>query len=360
MQGLEKLLRPKNVAVVGGGFWCSNVVDECRKLGFKGKICVVHPSRNELVGVSAVRSIDELPFVPDATFIGVNRHATIEIVRTLSTMGAGGAVCFASGFREATAELEDGDTLQDALIEAAGEMPILGPNCYGFINALDGAALWPDQHGLISAQRGVAILTQSSNIALNLTMQARGLPVAYLVTIGNQAQKGLSSLADALLEDERVTAIGLHIEGLDDLSEFVRFARRAREAGKPVVALKIGRSEQARAATISHTASLAGKFRGRKRLVRETVCCRGQKPSRFSGSAETGPRSRNALRQQDCLHVLLRRGSKPCRRFSNRPASFLSSTEYVADPKVTGSSWPEVAVANPLDYHTYIWGDTER
>ncbi|MEL7529097.1 MAG: CoA-binding protein, partial [Pseudomonadota bacterium] len=235
MQGLENLLRPKKIAVVGGGFWCANVVEECRKLGFGGEICVVHPSRDEMGGCPVVRSIDNLPFVPDATFIGVNRHATIEIVRSLSNMGAGGAVCFASGFREAAAELEDGDTLQDALIEAAGEMPFLGPNCYGFINALDGAALWPDQHGLISAKSGVAILTQSSNIALNLTMQARGLPVAYLVTVGNQAQKGLSALADALLEDDRVTAIGLHIEGLDDLSEFVRFARRAQEAGKPVV-----------------------------------------------------------------------------------------------------------------------------
>ncbi len=61
-------------------------------------------------------------------------------------------------------------------------MPILGPNCYGLINGLDGALLWPDQHGMQRIERGVAILTQSSNIAINLTMQTRGVPIAYVVT----------------------------------------------------------------------------------------------------------------------------------------------------------------------------------
>ena len=73
----------------------------------------------------------------------VNRHATVEVVGVLSRMGAGGAVCYASGFLEAG----DGGALQRALVEAAGEMPIIGPNCYGLINFLDGAPLWPDQHG---------------------------------------------------------------------------------------------------------------------------------------------------------------------------------------------------------------------
>lgn len=359
MQGLENLLRPKNVAVVGGGFWCSNVVEECRKLGFEGEICVVHPSRNEMGGSPVVRSIDNLPFVPDATFVGVNRHATIETVRSLSNMGAGGAVCFASGFREAVAELEDGDTLQDALIEAASDMPILGPNCYGFINALDGAALWPDQHGLIGTQSGVAILTQSSNIALNLTMQARGLPVAYLVTVGNQAQKGLSDLADALLEDERVTAIGLHIEGLDDLSKFVRFAHRAHEAGKPVVVLKIGRSEQARAATISHTASLAGSSAGASALFAQLGIVEVKSLTVFLETLKlvhaVGMLSDNTIASMSCSGG---EASLVADSAIDLPVSFpaLSATQIQKLQSLLG---PKVALANPLDYHTYIWGDME-
>ena len=90
-------------------------------------------------------------------------------------------------------ETEDGAALQSALVAAAGDMPIVGPNCYGLINFLDAAPLWPDQHGgrrLGPDERGVAIVTQSSNIAVSLTMQQRGLPLAYVVTAGNQAQLG--------------------------------------------------------------------------------------------------------------------------------------------------------------------------
>ncbi len=120
-------------------------------------------------------------------------------------------------FPQAANELADGNDLQEALVAAAGDMPIVGPNCYGFINMLDGALLWPDQHGMLRVERGVAILTQSSNIACNISMQKRGLPLAYVMTAGNQAQTGLSDIACAVLEDPRVTAVGLHIEGFDSI-----------------------------------------------------------------------------------------------------------------------------------------------
>ena len=166
-------------------------------MGFGGDIWPVHPTRDEVHGRRCFRSVAELPEAPDAAFIGVNRNLTIDIVRALAARGAGGAICYASGFREA----EDGAALEDALIEAAGDMPILGPNCYGVINYLDGALLWPDQHGGARVESGVAIVTQSSNIAINMTMQRRGLPIAYVATAGNQAQTGLSEIAHALLED---------------------------------------------------------------------------------------------------------------------------------------------------------------
>ena len=145
-------------------------------------------------------------------------------------MGAGGAVCFAAGFAETAAEDAEGAELQASLVAAAGGMPILGPNCYGFVNALDGALLWPDQHGCIRVDRGVAIVTQSSNIAINLTMQRRALPLAYVVTCGNQAQTGMADIAAALLEDRRVTAIGLHVEGFADLPAWEALARAAAAA----------------------------------------------------------------------------------------------------------------------------------
>ncbi len=119
---LNRLLRPKSIAVVGGGAWCKQVVLQSRKMGFAGDIWPVHPKRDTIDGLPVFRSIGDLPHPPDATFIGVNREATIDIVADLSAQGAGGAVCFASGFLEAQAEDASGADLQTALLTAAGDM----------------------------------------------------------------------------------------------------------------------------------------------------------------------------------------------------------------------------------------------
>ena len=142
MRDISRLFRPRSIAVIGGGAWCDSVVRRCREMGFDGPIWPVHPTKDAVGGQPTVPRLEDLPAPPDACFIGVNRQATVAAARILSGMGAGGAVCFASGFSEARQELTDGADLQDALLEAAGEMPILGPNCYGFINYLDGALLW--------------------------------------------------------------------------------------------------------------------------------------------------------------------------------------------------------------------------
>jgi acetate---CoA ligase (ADP-forming) len=252
MSGLSRLLRPNSIAVLGSG-WASNVIEQCRKMGFAGPVWPVHPSKSAISGVRAFPSVADLPEAPDAVFVGVNRHATVEVVRALAVKGAGGAICFASGWTEAG---EAG--LQDALVSAAGDMPILGPNCYGMINYLDGALLWPDQHGGRRVDSGVALLSQSSNIVINLTMQARGLPVAYVACLGNAAQVGLADLGAALLADDRVTALGLYIEGIDDAPGFAALAEAARLAGKGIVAIKSGKTEASRSAAASHTAALAG------------------------------------------------------------------------------------------------------
>ena len=225
MNTLDRLLRPKSIAVLGSG-WADNVIEQCHKMGFAGPVWPVHPSRAEIRGLKCYRSLAALPGVPDAVFIGVNRHATVDIVAQLAAMGAGGAICFAAGWTEA------GDAaLQDQLVEAAGMMPILGPNCYGLINYLDGALLWPDQHGGRRVERGVAIVSQSSNIAVNLTMQARALPLAYVACLGNAAAVGLAELGRALLADNRVTALGLYVEGIADAPGLAALAEAARAAG---------------------------------------------------------------------------------------------------------------------------------
>ena len=143
MSGLERLLRPKSIAAVGG-LQASRVVEQCQLMGFEGDIWPVHPTKTEVGGIPAFASVEDLPGSPDATFIGVNRHLTIKVVQSLRAVNAGGAICYASGFLEAD---QTGGELQSALIEAAGNMPVIGPNCYGLINYADGALLWPDQQG---------------------------------------------------------------------------------------------------------------------------------------------------------------------------------------------------------------------
>ncbi|WP_411351766.1 acetate--CoA ligase family protein [Leisingera aquaemixtae] len=356
---LSRLFRPKSIAVIGGGAWCRLVIEQCRKMGFDGAIWPVHPKAEDVAGLPAFKDADSLPEAPDAAFIGVNRFATIEVVRALSARGAGGAVCFASGFLEAAAEDAEGADLQAQLLDAAGDMPFLGPNCYGFINYLDGALLWPDQHGGQRAETGVALVTQSSNIAINLTMQKRGLPLAYVVTAGNQAQSGIAAIGEALLEDTRVTALGLHIEGFGDLRAFEALAARARELGKPIVALKVGKSAEAQAATVSHTASLAGGDAGAGALLSRLGIPRLEDLPSF-------------LETLKLLHVT---GRLPSNRIatiscSGGEASLAADTGHTRNvvfpplnerqkTDLRDALGPMVALANPLDYHTYIWRDSE-
>ncbi|WP_417700239.1 acetate--CoA ligase family protein [Pseudophaeobacter sp.] len=359
MKSLNRLFRPKTIAVVGGGAWCRLVIEQCQKMGFDGVIWPVHPKAEELAGLPVYRDIASLPGAPDATFVGVNRFATIEVVRDLAAREAGGAVCFASGFLEAQAEDAEGADLQVQLLEAAGDMPILGPNCYGFINYLDGALLWPDQHGGKRVETGVALITQSSNIAINLTMQMRGLPIAYVVAAGNQAQSGIAEIGEALLEDDRVTALGLHIEGFGDLRAFEALAAKARALGKPIIALKVGKSAEAQAATISHTASLAGGDAGASALLARLGIPRLEDLPAFLETLKllhvTGPLASNRLASISC---------------SGGEASLAADTAHglpVVFPPLNDSQstnlraalGPMVALANPLDYHTYIWRDTE-
>ncbi|MDG1351859.1 MAG: acetate--CoA ligase family protein [Sulfitobacter sp.] len=357
---LSRLLRPRSIAVIGGGAWCAQIIKQSRRMNFAGKIDVVHPRGEVIEGVQAVKDLAALENGSDAVFVGVNRHATIEVVRRLAEMGAGGAVCFASGFSEAAEEDAAGAGLQASLIEAAGNMPVLGPNCYGFINALDGALLWPDQHGCVAVEKGVAILTQSSNIAINLSMQRRGLPVAYVVACGNMAQTSQAQIALDLLDDPRVTAIGLHIEGFGDLEAWHALAQKARLKEVPLVALKVGRSDQAQKAAVSHTASLAGSDAGASALLARLGIGRVSDLPTFLETLKllhmVGPLDAPTLSSISCS------GGEASLAADTAVGSGLEFPALSADQRADlfSALGPMVALGNPLDYNTYVWRDTEK
>ena len=251
---LKRLLAPRHLAFIGGRSM-ARALQRCAEGGFQGQLWLVNPQHESLEGVPCVRSVSDLPCAPDAVFIATNRELTLACVAELAAKGAGGAICYASGFAETGAA---GQALQDQLLLAAGNMALLGPNCYGLLDYLHSAALWPVAHGGKPVEKGVAVLTQSGNFAYNLSMSDRSLPIAYMASVGNQAQLGVAELMDVLLDEPRVTAIGLHLEGLKNVPGFARAAHKALQKGIPIIALKTGVSQLGAELALSHTSSLAG------------------------------------------------------------------------------------------------------
>ena len=352
---LERLLRPRSIAVVGGGAWCEAVVRCSLGNGFIGPIWPVHPTRGSMADLPVFPNVDALPDAPDACFIGVNRAATIDIVRSLNERNAGGAVCFASGFKEA----EDGRVLQQALLDAAGDMPLLGPNCYGFINNLDGAALWPDVHGLKPSASGVAIIGQSSNVLLNLSMQRRGLPIAYLIASGNQATTSMADIGLDLIEDDRVTAVGLHVEGFGDIRTLEQLASLARQKGKAIVVLKAGRSDAAQQATLSHTASIAGSDAGSGALMARLGMLPAESLTQFLSIL--GLAHVHGRRRFQQIASLSCSGGEASLMADAAEGLTLAFPRLSDDQKTTlrNHLGDAVTLSNPLDYHTDIWRNPE-
>lgn len=353
---LAPLLDPRSLAFVGGAA-AARAIEQCVRMGFDGPMWAVHPTRDEVGGIPTVPTVDDLPGAPDAAFIGVNRAAAVDAVRALADLGTGVVVCHASGFAEHD---DDGAAMQIELVDAAGAMPVIGPNCYGTISMTTGAVLWPDQQGLARCERGIGFVTQSGNIAVNLTMQQRGLDVAQLINLGNQADITIEDAMTALAADSRITGIGLHIEALTDGRAFAAAAAVATDRGIPVVALKTGSSEQGAAIAASHTSSMVGSDVAYDALLDRCGVRRVRSVPEFL----------------DTLHV----GSTLGRLAGNRIVSLSCSggeASLVADraepldldfapfapdhrDRIAATLNEFVAVSNPFDYHTFIWGDRER
>ncbi len=356
MHRLARLLAPASIAVVGGRP-AELAIQQCLALGFEGELWPVHPTRSELAAHATVPSVADLPGSPDAVLVAVNRYETVEVVASLAAIGAGAAVCYASGFAEVGGA---GIGLQADLVAAAGAMPVVGPNCYGTVAATVGAALWPDQQGLRRCERGVALVTQSGNIALNLTMQSRRMPISHVMTVGNQADVGIEECVEALVGDPSVSAIGLHVEALGDVPRFEAACRRASAADVPVVVLKTGSSSMGARIAVSHTSSLVGDATAYRALFQRL-----------------GVRQVDSIPELlDTLAVLDRLGGIGGRRLVSMSCSG-GEASVVADQaesmdldlpafddahgaRIAHTLSDLVSVSNPLDYHTFIWGDPER
>jgi len=253
-QNLLRLLKPRHIAFIGGTD-AETALRSCQRIGFSGDIWPVNPKRDSMCGLPCYSSLDQLPAVPDAVFLAVPTKPAIDIVRWLAEHGAGGVVCYTAGFGS---DGREGGESDQPLVDVAGDMAIIGPNCYGVINFIDQTALWPFAHGGFNPGYGAAIITQSGMLSSDITMNQRSVPLAYMVSAGNQSVLRLEDYIDVMCELDEVRAIGLHIEGLKDIESFSRIALKALVLNKPIVVLKTGTSKIGGQLTISHTGSLSG------------------------------------------------------------------------------------------------------
>ena len=353
---LSRLISPKSIAVIGNR-GANFAIRESKKLGYNQKIWAIHPTLDFLEGIKCYKDIKDLPEAPDATFIAVNAESAIAIVADLKSIGGGGAVLYASGFGELG---EKGIKRNQRLVEAADGMPLIGPNCYGFINSLDGVALWPDVHGCEPVSSGVAIITQSGNIGLNITMQSIGLSIAYMFTLGNQTNTNIADIINAMLDDNRVNAIGLHIEGISDIKSFDVAARRALDKKIPIVAIKSGRTDVSAKIALSHTSSMTGLDQLFNVFFERLGIAR----------VDTVPEFLETLKLLSILGTIDHNGvaSMSC---SGGEAGMMAdlidglditfpSLDDLHKDRVKLALNDFVEVDNPLDYHTFIWGDRKR
>ena len=355
-RNLERLLKPRHVTVIGGRE-AETVAGECARIGYRGLVWPVNPRRDSIGGHPCFRSVESLPEAPDAAFVAVPREAAIDTVARLAAMGAGGVVCHTAGFAEIGGE---GARLEAALVEAAGDMALIGPNCYGFINYLDRAALWPFAHGGSSPGYGAAIATQSGMLSSDLTMSRRSVPFAFMASIGNQSVVTLADCVDVFSEFDGVRAIGLHVEEIRDVAGFAAAVRKAACADIPVVALKTGVSEIGASLTAGHTGALSGDDDLYQALFDRLGVIRVATPAQLL----------------ETLKFLCVAGVPAGGRIAGLTCSGGAAAMLADYAQIVGLEFPPPAartaedlaeclphtatVSNPLDYTTPIWGQPER
>ena len=353
---LERLLKPRHVAVIGGRD-AETVAAECKRIGFSGPFWPVNPKRSHIGGHACFASIDALPEAPDAVFLAVPKEAAIAALQKLNAMGAGGVVCYTAGFGETGSEGADDEA---RLVAAAGDLALVGPNCYGVINYVDKVALWPFAHGGTCPGYGAAIITQSGMLSSDFTMSQRDVPFAFMVSAGNQTLLRLEDFIDALAERPEVRAIGLHVEGLKDVQAFERAALKALSLGKPIVALKTGTSRLGSSLTVSHTGSLSGTGELYDALFDRLGIIRVSSPAQLLETTKflcvAGVPKGHRLAGLTCSGG----GATMLADYAERLGITFTPPDAETEASLRGLLPQTATVSNPLDYTTPIWGIAEK
>jgi len=277
---IDRLLRPKSVAVIGAsdrhGALGATLLSNLVKYEFAGGIYPVNPKRDELLGLKVYHSVDELPDGIDCAVLAIPRDFVLGTVKSLGEKGCGAVVIYSAGFSEAG---EQGMKDQQELARIANEhdMIVEGPNCLGCTNYIERVPLTFVQTNMRTPPEGtraVGIASQSGALAavLATTLFARDGYVSTSVSTGNEAVSGVEDYVEWLIDDPRTHVIAMYVESLRRPQAFIAAARRAREAGKPIVMLHPGKSNRAQESAATHTGAMAGDYALMKaKLGREGV-----------------------------------------------------------------------------------------
>ena len=266
LASIHKMLNPRSIAVIGatermqyGGRFLRSV------MAAKDRVDVypVNPRYDELLGLKCYASVNDLPEAPDTVGIIVPYHRVIPVLRESADRGAGSAIVISAGFSERG--VEDRRELQAELGGVAREtgVRISGPNCLGLANVKDDiwACASSRLDGVELSRGSVGLVCQSGASAFGPFLSravGRGVGYSYIVSTGNEADLDAPDFARYLLDDDDTSVIALFIEGFKNARKFLEVARLAAERGKPIVAVKIGRSDHGMRAARSHTAALTG------------------------------------------------------------------------------------------------------
>ena len=281
-----KLMEPRSIAVIGASTdpkkTAGRPIAYLQKHHFKGRIYPVNPRVEEIAGLKCYPDIGSLPETPDVAIIMVGTDKALSAVQELSQMGAPAAIVLTSGFAEHGPE---GLRKQEELIAAAGAMRILGPNTIGMVNVTDDIPLSPSSALEMDEfpKGGVSVVSQSGGILGSLLSRAAasGLGLSKLVSTSNEADLGMADFVNYLTDDPSTKVIVLYLESIRHPEKFRAAALRAKQAGKPIVVYKVGKSEAGIKAAVSHTGALAGSDKMYDALFKQTGIIRANKFSDF-------------------------------------------------------------------------------
>jgi acetate---CoA ligase (ADP-forming) len=260
MSDLKSLFNPASIAIVGaseGPRHGGEMMRTLQALGYSGRIYPVNPKYETVYGFQAYPSLSAISDQVECVVVAVGSRHVLNTLEEASQQGIKAALVISAGFAEAGVEGKDLQNKIKALASDTG-LRIAGPNSLGLINVHDKVAMYAASLPDSLRPGGIGVIVQSGSICAAIAGANRGLGFSYLISSGNEADVCASDYIQFMLKDERTTVILGFVEGIKQPDKFIQAADLASDLGKPIILLKVGKTEKSRATTVSHTGSLAG------------------------------------------------------------------------------------------------------